>query len=131
MARLTKKALEAIADKYNLKTSSIEDYLPHRRGSRIKIGFQFIVYDGNGMDFVRFYGSMQEYNNIDIDSVVEKAISLINKHKDMTSLYYLIRLDKEQFVKRYDDEYYQSDFHINVIEKYYDEMSIKMIKKSD
>ena len=120
MSRLTNNKLEEIAKKYNLVKSNIDDYIPHVRGSRVKIGFQFIIDNGNTTDFISFYGKLSEYKNVDIELIIEKALTIINKNRKNDSSYYLIRLSDEKFIKRYDEEFYQSDFYINVIKKYYD-----------
>lgn len=126
MARLLKAELIEIAGKFNLSLEDIKTWKP-RSSNKIsssgywkKIGFEFIKTCpfSKRTDKIYFYGKLSDYNNINIEDIVKKAIDKINSIQSDYSKYYYVVKDKELFIEKKDDSFFNSIFYIDNIQKY-------------
>lgn len=116
--RLTQSTLEKIANDYNLTLSKITTCVEHH-GKKFggshrwkKIGFQFSYKGKHSSSYIEFYGKLTEYNNIDIEAIVMKAIKefQIKENYYYGSIYYLVRLDEEILTTK-QNPYFESEFY--------------------
>ena len=126
MARLLNADLIEIAGKFNLSVQDIKTWKPRTSnksssdGSYKKIGFEFIKTCplSKKVDIIYLYGKLSDYNNINIENIVIKALDKINSLNSYYSKYYYVAKDKELFVEHKNDDFFNSEFYVDNIQKY-------------
>ena len=70
------------------------------------------------VDIIYLYGKLSDYNNINIENIVIKALDKINSLNSDYSKYYYVAKDKELFVEHKNDDFFNSEFYVDNIQKY-------------
>ena len=114
MPRLVTAGLIEIAGKYNLSLGKIETRKDNHTDASVKVGFSFSLRSQDKTDYIEFFGLMKDYNNIKIDYIIESALERFEENKQNGSLYYVVFLDEQRFLKSKNDVYFNSDFYKNI-----------------
>ncbi len=126
MTRLLNSELIEIAGKFNLFLKDIKTWKTRTSnksssdGYWKKIGFEFTQTCplSKKVDKIYFYGKLSDYNNINIENIVIKALEKINNPNSDYSKYYYVVQNKELFVEHKNDEFFNSEFYVDNIQKY-------------